>query len=72
MLADKQARDYLAEMLSSFARTNREIIYCKKCGTWHKRQFSDIDMDDMVELARVIEPEMRRGSANAFLILRSF
>jgi hypothetical protein len=59
MLSDKQTRDYLAEMLSSFARTNSGIIYWKERGTWHKRRFSDIDLDDMVELARIIDPEMR-------------
>ena len=59
MLSDKQTRDYLAEMLSSFARTNSGIIYWKEHGTWHKRRFSDIDLDDMVELARIIDPEMR-------------
>jgi hypothetical protein len=61
MLSDKQTRDYLAEMLSSFARTNNGIIYWKERGAWHKRRFSDIDMDDMIELARIIEPEMRPG-----------
>jgi hypothetical protein len=61
MLSDKQTRDYLAEMLSSFARTNNGIIYWKERGTWHKRRFSDIDMDDMIELARIIDPEMRPG-----------
>jgi hypothetical protein len=59
MLSDKQTRDYLVEMLSSFARTNSGIIYWKERGTWHKRRFSDIDLDDMVELARIIDPEMR-------------
>ena len=59
MLSDKQIRDYLAEMLSSFARSNSGIIYWKERGTWHKRRFSDIDLDDMVELARIIDPEMR-------------
>jgi hypothetical protein len=59
MLSDKQTRDYLAEMLSSFARTNSGVIYWKERGTWHKRRFSDIDLDDMVELARIIDPEMR-------------
>src|SRR3984893_8819095 len=59
MLSDKQTRDYLAEMLSSFARTNSGIIYWKERGTWHKRRFSDIDLDDMVELTRIIDPEMR-------------
>ena len=59
MLSDKQTRDYLAEMLSSFARTNSGIIYWKKRGTWHQRRFSDIDLDDMVELARIIDRQMR-------------
>ena len=59
MLSDKKVRDYLAEMLSSFARTNNGIIYWKELGTWHKRRFSDIDIDDMIELARIIDPEMR-------------
>ena len=59
MLSDRQTCDYLAEMLSSFARTNSGIIYWKERGTWHKRRFSDIDLDDMVELARIIDPEMR-------------
>src|SRR6202049_5029838 len=59
MLSDKQTRDYLAEMLSSFVRTNSGIIYWKERGTWHKRRFSDIDMDDMIELARIIDPELR-------------
>jgi len=58
MLSDKKVRDYLAEMLSSFTRTNNGIIYWKERGR-HKRRFSDIDMDDMIELARIIDPEMR-------------
>jgi hypothetical protein len=59
MLADKSTRDYLSEMLSSFSRTNSGIIYWKERGTWHKRRFSDIDMDDMIELAGIVDPEMR-------------
>jgi hypothetical protein len=61
MLSDKKVRDYLAEMLSSFTRTNNGIIYWKERGTWHKRRFSDIDIDDMIELARIIDPQMRPG-----------
>jgi hypothetical protein len=68
LLSDKKMRDYLAEMLSSFARTNSGIIYCKERGTWHKRRFCDIDMDDMIELARIVEPEIPRASTNALLI----
>jgi hypothetical protein len=59
MLSHKRTRDYLAEMLSSFARTNSGVIYWKERGSWHKRRFSDIDMDDMIELARITDPEMR-------------
>ena len=61
MLSDKKTRDYLTEMLSSFARTNSGIIYWKERGTWHKRRFCDIDMDDMIELAGIVDPEMRPG-----------
>jgi hypothetical protein len=59
MLSDKRTRDYLAELLSSFARTNSGIVHWKERGTWHKRRFSDVDLDDMIELARIIDPEMR-------------
>ena len=59
MLADKQTRDYLADMLSSFARTDSGVVYWKERGTWHKRRFSDIDMDDMIALACLVDPEMR-------------
>jgi hypothetical protein len=61
LLSDGQTRDYLAEMLSSFARTNSGIIYWKEHGAWQKRRFSDIDIDDMIDLARIIDPEMRPG-----------
>jgi hypothetical protein len=59
ILAHRPTRDYLAEMLSSFARTNSGTIYWKERGNWHKRRFSDIDLDDMVELSRIIDPELR-------------
>lgn len=61
LLSDKPIRDYLAEMLSSFARTNSSSVYWKERGSWHKRRFSDIDMDDMIELARLVDPGMRPG-----------
>ena len=59
LLSNDRTCDYLAEMLASFARTNNGVMYWKERGTWHKRRFSDIDMDDMIELARIIDPEMR-------------
>jgi hypothetical protein len=59
MLSDPSMRNYLAEMLSSFARTSSGTIYWKERGTWHKRRFSDIDPDDMIALARIIDPVAR-------------
>src|SRR4030088_3847050 len=59
LLSDKQICDYLAQMLASFVRTNSGVIYWRERGAWHKRQFSDMDIDDMMELARIIDPEMR-------------
>src|SRR4029077_3094962 len=44
---------------SKIRNTNSGLIYWKERGTWHKRRFSDIDLDDMIELARIIDPEMR-------------
>ena len=59
LLSNKQIRDYLADMLSSFARINSGVLYWKERGAWHKRRFSDVDMQDMIELARLADPEMR-------------
>jgi hypothetical protein len=59
LLSDKRICDYLAQMLASFVRTNSGVIYWRERGAWHKKQFSDIDIDDMIELARIIDPEMR-------------
>jgi hypothetical protein len=59
LLSDKQLLNYLAEMLTFFARTNSGVVYWEEHGTWHKQRFSDIDIDDMIQLARIIDPEMR-------------
>src|SRR5258708_37069398 len=59
LLANTQTCDYLAEMLSSFARTNSGVIYWKERGTWHKTPVSDIDIADPIEFAPIIDPEMR-------------
>jgi hypothetical protein len=59
LLSDKQLLNYLAEMLTSFARTNSGVVYWEEHGTWHKQRFSDIDIDDMIQLTRIIDPEMR-------------
>jgi hypothetical protein len=59
LLRQPAIREYLAEMLASFTRTNNGVIYWRERGAWHKRRFSDLDIDDMVDLARIVDPEMR-------------
>jgi hypothetical protein len=59
LLTEKPILNYLAEMLTSFVRTNSGVVYWKEHGTWRKQRFSDIDIDDMIQLARIIAPEMR-------------
>jgi CRP-like cAMP-binding protein len=59
LLAQTVIRDYLAEMLASFTRTNSGVIYWRERGAWHKRRFSDLDIDDMVDLTRIMDPELR-------------
>lgn len=59
LLANRPALDYLVELLVSFVRTNGGVMYWRERGAWRKKQFSDIDIDDMIELARIIDPRMR-------------
>ncbi|MBV9488644.1 MAG: hypothetical protein JO069_02820 [Verrucomicrobia bacterium] len=59
LLCDQRTRDYLAELLASFARTDSRVIHWEECGAWRTRRFSDIDLDDMIELARIVAPEAR-------------
>jgi hypothetical protein len=59
LLGRAVVRDYLADMLASFTRTNSGVFYWRERGARHKRRFSDLDIDDMVDLARIIDPEIR-------------
>ena len=59
LLEDREVLDYLAHMLASFARTQSGVIYWEEGGHWRKRRISDIDMDDMIFLARLVEPALR-------------
>jgi hypothetical protein len=59
LLAEPATRDYLAGMLAAFTRANTAVVYREEGGAWHQRQFNDIDMDDMIALARVIERSSR-------------
>jgi hypothetical protein len=57
LLGEPDLREYLVEMLCSFVRTNTGVLYFKDRGTWRKRKFSDLDMDDMIALCHLVEPE---------------
>lgn len=59
LLQDEGILEYLAEMLASFTRTESAVIYWLEGGQWHKKRFSDIDIDDVVFLARLVEPALR-------------
>jgi hypothetical protein len=56
LLGEPHLREYLVEMLCSFVRTNTSVVYFKERGTWRKRKFSDLDMDDMIALCQLVEP----------------
>lgn len=59
LLSNPALREYLIEMLCSFVRTNTGVLYFKQRGAWHKRKFSDLDMDDMVALCHLVEAEWK-------------
>ena len=59
LLDEKPHRDYLVDMMTSFARTRSTVLYSLEKGRLRKRRFSDMDMDDMIQLCRNAEPEQR-------------
>jgi hypothetical protein len=59
LLGDLGAREYLIEMLCSFVRTNTSLLCWKERGVWHKRKFSDLDIDDMIALSHLVEPALK-------------
>ena len=59
LLEDPALREYLAEMLCSFVRTNTGLLCWQEHGTWRKRKFSDLDMDDMIALCQLVEQQFK-------------
>lgn len=59
LLRDGEVRDYLSRLLTSFTRVHSTVVYFRHRGRLHRRSFSDMDMDDMEELAYGVEPEYR-------------
>ena len=59
LLGDPPMREYLAEMLCSFVRTNIAVLYRQEGRGWQERKFSDMDMDDMMALCQLVESELK-------------
>ncbi|MEW6424736.1 MAG: hypothetical protein AB1523_08330 [Bacillota bacterium] len=58
-LKDDGLRTYLAGMLSSFTKTQSTVIYFKIGKKYHKRKYSDLDVDDLKELSVLVEEEYK-------------
>lgn len=55
LLLNKDVRAYLARMLASFTRADSTtVVYCAR-GLTYQRHFSELDFDDVLELAKLVE-----------------
>ncbi len=59
LLRDHAVRDYLADLLASFVRTESAVFYYKAGRRYRRRAFSDLDVDDMITLAGTVAEEYR-------------
>lgn len=50
---------YLADMLASFVRTEPRAVVFRRGQTYHRKVFSDIDVDDLMTLAELVDPAER-------------
>lgn len=59
LLEDITVREYLVDMLTSFTRVESAVIYYRRRGRLYRRTFSDMDMDDLLELNQSVAPPFR-------------
>jgi hypothetical protein len=59
LLSDQNLREYLVGLLCSFVKTNVGVIHWREHGTWRRRRFDDTDMDDMIALAQLVDPQLQ-------------
>ncbi|MCL5107813.1 MAG: hypothetical protein M1401_02850 [Chloroflexi bacterium] len=59
LLGDPAVVDYLAEMLTSFVRTESATVYYRSGRRYRRRTYSDMDVDDMIALAGAAAAEFR-------------
>ncbi|MEW6448646.1 MAG: hypothetical protein AB1426_11275 [Bacillota bacterium] len=59
LMANPRIRSYLAGMLASFTRTQTATVYYKIGSRLYKRRYSDLSIDDLRELARLVDQGQR-------------
>ena len=59
LLRDRVVRNYLAELLASFVRSNSTVLYYRSGRRYRRRTFSDLDVDDMIALASSVADDYR-------------
>ncbi len=59
ILQNKDVREYLARMLASFTRVESATVVFRARGMIYQRHFSDLDFDDVLELAEMVELPFR-------------
>jgi len=55
LLQNKDIRAYLARMLASFTRVDSTTVVYRARGLTYQRHFSELDFDDVLELAGLVE-----------------
>jgi hypothetical protein len=59
LMRDPAVRDYLVDVLASFVRTETTTIWYRSGRRLRRRTYSDLDVDDMIDLAGRVPPEQR-------------
>lgn len=59
LLSQGEVRRYLAEMLASFTKTQTAVVYYRVRGKLYKRRYSELSIDDLYELAQLVDEEYR-------------
>ena len=59
LMRDRKLREYLADMLASFTRTQSATVYFRSGMGYRRRSYSDMDVDDMIALAELVEEDLR-------------
>ncbi len=59
LLLNRDVREYLARMLASFTRVESATVVYRARGMTYQRHFSELDFDDVQELAGMVEPSYR-------------